>query len=239
MTNFLELRKSTKISEISIEEINNKLLDIVMTVYVVAGQHGTASDADIKVISSIFAKDLQSTYKNLTMLEVEEFMNRGVRGAFGEYFGLSILSFNNWAKAFINLPDRADAIRNGHLLSLPKPEKPSDEQLKKIADESIAAMISHYKRTGEVLNLNNSNFRTLWDRKEIRFDDIKKKEYLDKAETIVGIKLQTKLMAAKQEGRRHEVAPIEKEIEDLFHGDHADIKLEAGKLAIEDWLKGQ
>jgi len=234
---YFDLYNTERVCEMEEKALYTRIVNKISELHILTGRIQNTSTEDYEVMGALFIDNLKRYHPRAGIEEVCQAVHNLAMGVYGNNF-LDVASMVKAVDAFMTEYERMTAISEANrLLNISAPKKPSKEELKKIADESISVMISHYKKTGEIMNLGNSNFRSLWNDGRIRFDTVKQKEYLDKAETIVGIRLQTKLMAAKQEGRRSDVTPIEKEIEELFHGDHNEIKLEAGRLAIEDWLK--
>ena len=51
---------------------------------------------DIYVIASELTKDLRKYYKILTFEEINEALEEGIRGSYGEYFGISVVTLNKF-----------------------------------------------------------------------------------------------------------------------------------------------
>lgn len=233
---YIELHKGDKISTIDIEPLYVELHRIIRTIYFVSGQGKSADAKDISVQAKLFANDLKTKYKTLTVAEVSEFMNRGVRKELGEYYGINVVTFNDWAKAFIALPERHASLQTVHKL---KEKTLSVDEIADLNKKSIETMIETYRRTGEVLNYGNSNFLFLWKSGQLRFGDTQKELYMIQAENNVNQMLSLELQRAKDELKRSEVKRINEEIEGLISGDNKQVKSEAAKLALKDWIEKQ
>jgi len=166
---YIELHSGDKISTIDIEPLYKEVHGIIRTVYYVAGQGKTIEQRDIDAQARLFANDLKNKYSHLTTAEVSEFMNRGVRDELGEYFGLSVKTYNIWAKAFIALADRHDSLTTVHKL---KEKELTVDEIEDLNKKAIATMIETYHRTNEVLNYGNQNFLYLWRTQQLRFGNV-------------------------------------------------------------------
>ena len=56
----------------------------------------------INIIVQELAKDIQTRFRLLELPEIEKAFNEGVGGNYGEYMGLSVVTFNKWLKAYID-----------------------------------------------------------------------------------------------------------------------------------------
>lgn len=233
---YVELHSGEKIKQITVDSVYSKLRNILKIVYVVSGQDKNLDEkgVDLNIQTSLFANDLKNKFSNLTLDEVSEIMNRGVRKEFGEYYGLNVVTFNDWAKAFIALPERHDSLKTVHKL---KEKELSVDDIEKINKDAIATMIDTYKRTKEVLNYGNANFLYLWNTKQLRFGKTQQEMYLIQAERNVNKYLSEELQRAKDGLKKNDVKRIDAEIAELIAGENPSVKAEAAKLALIDWIE--
>ena len=57
-------------------------------------------------------------FSHLDTLEIRIILNAGVRGKFGEWYGLNPLTFYNWTSAYVESDQRAAYVRRRRRLSL-------------------------------------------------------------------------------------------------------------------------
>lgn len=78
------------------------------------------NDEDIVIIANALRTDLKERYGGLTMEEVDIALNNGVRGDYGDYYGLNLITFLGWIKAYSMSNARLDAKKScGVVKSLP------------------------------------------------------------------------------------------------------------------------
>lgn len=88
------------------------LVDLIGSMEILAG---TAKEKmwekeDKVIIATALYSDLCERFPDLTMQEVQMAFKNGVRKDYGEYYGLNIVTFNGWLKAFIADEKRAEAL---------------------------------------------------------------------------------------------------------------------------------
>jgi hypothetical protein len=99
-----------------------------------------------------------------------------------------------------------------------------------------------FRETGEVEDLGNAIYRTLWNKGEIRFNKEQWEKYLNEAEDIERLRLtnEKNLISKLGEGKSREQSirfkQIGYEIEALSAGDKG-LEVVARKLALRDYLK--
>ncbi|MDR0385607.1 MAG: hypothetical protein LBH60_05980 [Prevotellaceae bacterium] len=99
-----KVRDSTEIA------VKTSLNFAVVKLFQLAGQ--AVDGNDLKVIVKEVAADLHKRYRGMTMEEVEYALNAGVRGDYGEYYGINVVSINKWLKAYYSSDERREAIRS-------------------------------------------------------------------------------------------------------------------------------
>lgn len=75
--------------------------------------NGQKIDEDTKfLLVEEFYKEIENTpkFKNLTAKEIEVAFHKGVRGEYGEFYGLSVVTFTKWIKSFLESEYRANKI---------------------------------------------------------------------------------------------------------------------------------
>lgn len=69
-----------------------------------------ANDAQVlKFQTEAFFNELKGRFAELTIAELREAFNRGIRGDFGQFFGMCPQTYHKFIKAFFELPERGKA----------------------------------------------------------------------------------------------------------------------------------
>ena len=83
-------------------DINTYLAVEIGKLYLLAGQ---AIDKDtLKAQVGLLRKEIETYFSSLEVKDFEAALNRGIRGEYGQYFGLNLITYQNWLKAFRAAP---------------------------------------------------------------------------------------------------------------------------------------
>lgn len=222
---------TSQIRNVNREDANKALLQVIITTYRICGFKSSEDEVMFQVTELM--KDLNKT--SLSIEDVKTAFENGAKGKYGEFMGLSVLTYLKW----INAHKAEKPAPTNKLIAESKIEL-TQEQKDAIAEESIKVMIDHYQKKGEIINGGNANFKYLWRIGKIRFDQQKAEEYLERAKSLIYERLNQNREKASVELNRGEVKQIDKQIEALMDSDvNTEIKIEAGKLAIKDFLNSK
>jgi len=224
-----EIILATQIRACNREDANRAILQIIVTTYRICGFKSSEDEVMFQVTEIM--KDLTKT--NLTISDLKTAFENGAKGKYGEFMGLSVLTYTKWINAY-----KSEKPPQTNRLIAETKKEPTIEEKEAIAEESIQAMITQFKKTGEVLNYGNSNFRYLWNTGKIRFNKVKRDEYLEQANSNIKNRLKEERERAATQLDRGKVKQIDATIENLMsESAKAEIEIEAGCLAIKDYLK--
>ncbi|MDR3245019.1 MAG: hypothetical protein LBT50_01140 [Prevotellaceae bacterium] len=90
----------------------------VQILFLCAGQ--SPEKRDVLFICREVLKDLKTKYKALTLKEIEYCFANGVRGEYGENYGINVASISKWLKAYYNSQERAEANKAKTFAGLPE-----------------------------------------------------------------------------------------------------------------------
>lgn len=124
----------------------SELTLIIGGVYAQAGQ--VPEGKELASMTGVLFRDLQTRFSMLTLNEVRVAFDNGLRGDYGTFYGLSILTFNNWLKAYKQSDERFKAIKNmeNKKNALPPPGIEYNEQKMK---EMCLRYFNSYKQSGD------------------------------------------------------------------------------------------
>ena len=155
-TNIILAKGNNKIKELPNEELNKSIINLVNTIYATAGQR--ASDDDIKALCILLKTELKTYFANATINEVEIACSKGIRKEYGEYFGISIVSINNWIKRNLTSEERINTIKKyQNIISMnQQPNELSQAEKDKIMLDSVDRL-KEYSQQPE-FNVENFDF---------------------------------------------------------------------------------
>lgn len=127
----------------------NSASDLAVLIGGVYAQIGQSIDGkELAGMASALFRDLQTRYSMLTLHEVGLALDNGLRGDYGQYYGLSVITFNNWLKAYKQSDERYKAIKSMEKArnALPPPGVEYGEQRMK---EMCLRYFDSYKQSGD------------------------------------------------------------------------------------------
>ncbi|MDR1913380.1 MAG: hypothetical protein LBQ68_02705 [Clostridiales bacterium] len=188
----------TKIRECDDATIMESLAVIVAAMFATAGQK--PEKKDVKMICREVCKDLKNRYKGLTLDEVKIACDNGVRGDYGDYFGINVVSINKWLKAYYYSEERQRAQREKLFKGLP-------QRTALTADEILQIKVNAYREAyglaaaGKyVPDLGNLVYNFLDSRGKISFTKEEKLVFVERA--------RAELETEAKERAREALAPV-------------------------------
>ncbi|MBB5621597.1 hypothetical protein HDE69_002658 [Pedobacter cryoconitis] len=183
-------------------------------------------DADLDVLVHEITKSIRSTYKQLRKEELEICFANGIRGVYGEFMGLSVVSFEKFIIRYLASDYR---IKLGK--TLPKAELPSPSRELTRQDRINFAQKAYekFKIAGSYDDLGNIIYNFLDSEKLIPFTTPEKFGILEQARQKEYQRLQNP--ASMEESRK-----FNKQIESLM-SDHGHLIPKAKKIALNVFFK--
>lgn len=139
------------------DEINH----LVSSNFSALGQKAKTED-EIALIVIGLIEEIQSYFPNLTMQELKLASNKGIRGEFGEFMGINVITYHKFIKAFLNDEKRKDVIlkQREYIEEQNRIKSQSEiEQIEKEFWENETKRIAEFKITGV---LKTDNYETLY-----------------------------------------------------------------------------
>lgn len=181
-TNIILAKESSKIKDLANEELNKGIINLVNTIYATAGQR--ASDDDIKALCILLKTELKTYFLNATINEVEIACSKGIRKEYGEYFGISIVSINNWINKYLNSEERINSIKKyQNLINMNnKQNELSDNEKESIMLNSIERLKTYAKSPEfniENFDFGNAAYDYLTQKGILNYSTEEKNEFMD------------------------------------------------------------
>lgn len=217
--------QSNKFLNSTEKEMKLFLLDQVSKSFLLRGYKTT--DQDNAIIVTELLKEIQKRFKAITFKEIEIAFENGLRGEYGEYMGLSVITFSNFIKGFKESRQRADMIK------LHKEVKEevvvTEEEKKKNFEEFLESCIF---KPYETRSYNLYSWSYIYDFFRsigyCRFNEKTESEIIKKAKSVSLEKAKAKKLSNP---RDHKIKSI---VERFNSGEEVleDWKFEARKIAV-------
>jgi hypothetical protein len=165
--------------------IKSSIAILVQKMFLIAGQ--TPDKKDITIICKEITADLQKRYKGMTLNEVDYALNAGVRGEYGEYFGINVVSINKWLRAYYNSDERKEAQRSKIFPEFELSEhEMTQEEIESVRKQATLYAWNRFKMYGLCDDCGNVAYNFLDKKGLIPFTVEEKKEmYVEAQKTIV------------------------------------------------------
>lgn len=188
MNDIVLIEKALRSSRIMEEKSNivyNFLNTLVIKVFIIAGQ-AIDDDELLDFTVSELQKDVSTRYKALTLQEVDIALTNGVKGDYGEYYGLNIRSFNKFLNEYTFSEERMRAIEARMTRVAPGKQLAAKgsitrEENERIAYNNALDLFESYKKTNECLDHGNVVYNHLDRLGLIKFNTDEKWEMFNRA----------------------------------------------------------
>jgi len=234
---------SQLITEMEKSDVLCRFSDLISQVYFINGQkleNGEAHAHMLMLLCNGLYDEITKYFRFLRIDEVDIALNNGVRGEYGEYFGVNVKSFHQWLRAY-----QISEVRKSKLKEVTRQEKEVDkEQAKKKYWQTILKGFMAYKEKGELdLFMPTELFRQLWNNGFIKLTKEQSDRYLELAkQKLASEKEMLKRPTSKYEKQRAEVlGALLSAFDSGKQTKEQDkiLKSKAAELAIKDYYLGE
>jgi len=184
-----ELLKASQ-SETVLEAIakdGKELTSIISSNFNALGRVCTGEE--LTVLTQVLIDDILTDFPKLTIEELKIATRKGIRGEFGEFFGLNAVSYHFFIKSFLNGEKRAEAIlKQIEHLAEQKRVKSAEEiaQIEKEFWENETKRISEFKKTGVLKTDSYERLYKIYESAgKISLSNSEKWDYFEKARVKV------------------------------------------------------
>jgi len=192
----LELLKATQSVTVleAIAKDGKELTSIISSNFNALGRVCTGEE--LTVLTQVLIDDILTDFPKLTIEELKIATRKGIRGEFGEFFGLNAVSYHFFIKSFINGEKRAEAILKQieHLAEQKRVKSPDEiAQIEKEFWENETKRIAEYKKTGVLKTDSYERLYKIYESAgKISLSNSEKWDYFEKAriEVVKELKLE-------------------------------------------------
>lgn len=129
-----------KVRELTTPEVYNPLVVLIAHLYLLRGQQ--VESGDLRFQAGELEQELRSSYPWLSLEEVRIALDNGVKKKYGEYYGLNVITYLDWIKAYAESEARRKAKEEAELAKLPPPHVPTPEEIEENTRKGILALQS-------------------------------------------------------------------------------------------------
>lgn len=129
-----------KIKTIPTPPVYNALVVMIAHLYTLRGQKPEAGD--LKFQAAELEAEIRNSYSWLSLEEVRIALDNGVKKKYGEYYGLNVITYLDWIKAYNESEARRKAKEEAERAKLPPPHVPTPEEIEENTRRGILALQS-------------------------------------------------------------------------------------------------
>jgi len=232
--------KSERLIDLPENIAKSKLMDIVSKTEFELGYK--SSDAkQMAMTCNLLLEEIKTEFKAIRIDELPIAFKKGARGEYGEFFGLSVVTFNKWLNGYQVSEQRREAlksIRDAEPLTV---KHPSKAEALKMFLEMWVRRYTEYKKSGVIkFDTPFRDYRILWENGLINHDQSEREMFIEQAKfeftkdfekNRKGFALTNKVIYFKNKSIVERI-----DGEDLTVDDEPEIINLACELAIKDYF---
>lgn len=181
---YLKALNSKLIVDMPHIEAQTKIVDILTQLYFDNGRVITAKE--LILLSGGVINEVKRYFQRLKIEELELCFNNGIRGEYGEFFGLNIVTFHKWIKAFLIEDKRVEAMKLKNTPQIEAKKESTQDELKQGRLDYIVAAKGWYFNPNKVNKSDRfgsfgTNIELLYNNM-VEFEQLKADNYLDNLE---------------------------------------------------------
>lgn len=142
----LALKSEGILKDFQPEQATDKIIDMLSAIFLTAGQK--IEPEDLAALGQLVYVEVEKFFPFLKIGELRIALEAGVRGSYGEYFGINIKTIHGWVKAF-----QVSEIRKAKLNDLKAENKPVKINREKIRYDywcHVYNQLIVFKETGKI-----------------------------------------------------------------------------------------
>ncbi len=209
---------------------------MITRMYDMAGQK--AEKENLKLLVRELIRDLESRYRLLALEEVETIIGNGVRGDFGEYYGLSVASIAKWFKTYMD-----SGAHNEYLASkvkelklmLPESTGLTDGEVEKIMISGCIRCFNEFVNSGKFNDYGRGNYYFLKRRGLIKLSEDQIKKYLAAAKKEYKENLETQKLSTNKDDAKDAIIILKNFLQ--VNDRNANVQSIAQYNAMADFFK--
>ncbi len=191
--------------------------------------HRDIAGHDLNYMINELTDNIRSKFPALRCSEIPVAFAEGIRGEYGEFYGLSVVTFEKFIKSYLASDKRAELGKSIPLLEAPK--EPSEDDKFKTAKENALKAFDQFKKRGDFDTIALPAYSFLDRIKLISFSTKEKLEFMDEAKTELEKHYSHEKATTLNKIDRQKIT---NRLDALLAGNHQDaVIIKAKKLALK------
>lgn len=142
---------------------------------------------DLNLMVTELTKNIQNhaAYRSLRLKEIPTAFAEGIRKEYGEFMGLSIVSFEMFLRGYLKSQYRIELGKSLPTLQIEQSKKPSSEEIFVISSDNANKAFQDFKSGKDISLVAPAVYRFLYRLKLINYSEEELTEFINEATTIV------------------------------------------------------
>jgi len=166
------LGSAIRLHEMDLIEAKKQMADIIVQTFMTSGFR--IDPEEKKVVAMMIINNTLKRWPNFSIADFKMACQKGVLKDFGEYMGLSVVTFDDWCKAF------STQVRNEALMKQRTYEQAMEdernntktpEQKAQMIKDGICACFDNFKANGRIMDAGSATFKALYNNKILKLDE--------------------------------------------------------------------
>lgn len=138
-----EAFKSPRIKDTRYSDLTNYIAKAIGFVFAIRSAEIEAHN--IQYMTKELARAVLERFPGISMAELGIALDKGVKRDYGDYFGLNVVTFLDWVRAYFYSPERKIAVFEKNQLALPPKTVPTEEEFEELRRRNTISMFEMYK----------------------------------------------------------------------------------------------
>lgn len=202
---FVRASVSQKVIQMPEAEATDQIRKIINRTLAELGQHPAGSRPEqqaryLEAMSKMILNDIKCYFPNITIREVANAVNRGIRRQYGDYFGFNSISVHFFMDSYLKDEDRTAALAKQERFRISNEvnEVPPVEKQRELILHGFRNCYQIYLSTGRVTDFGNMNYDLLDRVGLINFSNREKWDMYHQAEKEIRKEDESMAFTAKQ-----------------------------------------
>lgn len=229
---------SDLVNNVSDQELKEELLKLVASAFLTAGYKAPETTLELNILLGEIISELRRIKTNIRIKEISIAFKNGVHKKYGEYMGLSAVSFCQFIKEYLKEEPRAEALRQKNT---PKETRtPSEQEIYNLSVENCKTAFSDLKSKGTVGRFGVIVYDFLTKIGILQLDKETRWQYYEDAKSDLQEYLKSKMFNCND---KHEVNRLKSDLNSIIEGvktqsNEQKLITISKRLAVDDYFRG-
>lgn len=138
-----EALQSPRIRDAKYSDLTNYLAKVIGFVFAI--RSAEIEPNNIQYMTRELARAVLERFPGISIAELGIALDKGVKRDYGDYFGLNVVTFLDWVRAYFYSPERKVAVSEKNQLALPPKVVPTEKEFEELRRRNSISMFELYK----------------------------------------------------------------------------------------------